>query len=246
MTKLLVTGWVAGIEARQVEVAQNVLRLIEAYDSDQSSRAAYDAACRAYVTEVAASFFGSRFLSLIGRILVQQADIYRTSTSPWSWFPGAYAVASSWFEGWQGSWNMVVTGRRAYNDFPVVPERVKKDQVDTSGVKFRKGLQHVLSLVIDPVWSFVSLDVADTLRGACWRILSDTSVDSAERQRRAEALRILGQALLREQVETCVDRALSTAVIKERIGLAIEQSSKPKPEAPNDSPWPLLEGGQVA
>lgn len=46
---------------------------------------------------------------------------------------------------------------------------------------------------IDTAGAYILQDIAKALQGACWRLFSDTGVDSATRKRRAEALEIMGQ-----------------------------------------------------
>ena len=90
-----------------------------------------------------------------------------------------------------------------YRDFQVEYTKQKKIMNindDSDNEMFsearKKTLQSLYSLplLMKFVWELISMDISDTLRGACWKVIMDSRrISRRQRRRQARALRILGE-----------------------------------------------------
>jgi hypothetical protein len=90
-----------------------------------------------------------------------------------------------------------------YRDFQVEYKKQKKIMNindDSDKEMFREARKQTLQslfslpLLMKFVWELISMDISDTLRGACWKVIMDSRrVSRQKRRRQAKALRILGE-----------------------------------------------------
>ncbi|GKY90937.1 hypothetical protein MPSEU_000066500 [Mayamaea pseudoterrestris] len=213
LADIIVTGWGDYQRNRQIRIAETFLELIDGYVNELVSREDFEVACRAFAEAIGDSLFGHKFLSLIGDALVNEADEYRR---PFSFF--------SWSSFYYCAWNIMISSFQVLTTHQSIINRIKanananENEIKVSKKTLTDKLQSILPLYIDGMWSVMAYDIAETMNRVCWRLLSDTSVTSTTRRRRAKALLLLGRAMREVQDATC-------AVLKDRIAPAIKAAT---------------------
>jgi curved DNA-binding protein CbpA len=222
---------------RQVEVALNLLNRVEPFVRGDVSDSDFRATCNEEAGRIAETGFGETFLTLIGSNLVLQANAYlRFHRSILSWPLGLYSVAVKKKRQIEYKVESLRLTAQVIWDFvhrmKDVPSNATESSADKESDPDRKKkrisselIERMLPLVLGMAWAHNAKDIASTLDGACWKLFNDAGVYSdVERIRRAEAVQILGEELVRRRrdADTCRDGKMDTNLIKARVEVAFK------------------------
>jgi curved DNA-binding protein CbpA len=105
-------------------------------------------------------------------------------------------------------------------------EHPRADEETMQKMKANKAAELLIPSLMEFVWKYNQRDIAKTLKGSCWKLLhSKTYETGKQRQRQAQALKILGQEFIRqtkEQEQVC------------HLNTCINESSSSSPEVLTD------------
>jgi curved DNA-binding protein CbpA len=216
--------WFDNSRSRRLEIAQNLLGLVSGVVQETESQSQYATACHAKAMQIAASSFGTRFLLTIGRTLDDEASAYLSFSHPKGWPKG---IARKFIRRWE--------------KFKASSRGLSKAWRSVQGLKsMTNSSQPLDEMALDPeqleslrwmfevAWSYMSHDVTESLRGACWRLFSDASVNTTIRQRRAMAIQTLGTVMLRVHAELPEETERSMDEMQSRIERAFQLSLQKK------------------
>jgi curved DNA-binding protein CbpA len=175
---------------RQVEIAMNLINRVQTYS--RSSKQTFRELAKEEAQQILETPFGEEFLEAIGSPLLVEAKMY---------LGGLDFGISALGRKKQRHLHNVVQVLRKMVDFGVkfykVANEPSKSSPSGEVVISEEDMEMLLPGMLELAWSFNALDISYALGGACWRLFADTSVSSAERRRRAEAIKILAQEFLK-------------------------------------------------
>lgn len=212
---------------RQVEIAKNLLTFVDDFVAEKILREEFVTKCSVHAQTIAQSAFGREFLTMIGRALKLESDIYLGYSNPLDYPLGLISSVRRTAGGIRQKWaalsKTLHLGHRLYE---IGANETASTNVHGSskeeGVHLDpEDLKQLLPDLLDMAWAYIARDVAKTLAGACRRLFHD-AVGQATRRRRARAVKLLGQAMLAAQTETCADDARLTSIIGERLETAFQ------------------------
>ena len=82
---------------------------------------------------------------------------------------------------------------------------------------------HLYSLRL--LWEIMKQDVRSTLKSVCYKVLHDRSVDEEVRDKRAEALLILGEVLYNHNIDESASLRSLSQFIGDQAGLSAQESA---------------------
>jgi hypothetical protein len=161
--------------ARQVKVAMNLVELFEKPD--------INGYLDELVEELAQSPVGGMLLRTIGNVYQEKATEYM------SFFRGLLVKVDQKRQDAVNIFNLVGSAIKSYRLASNV-QNVKEGNEDK--IEELSKEENVMTF-LETVWNVTVIDVHQTLRSACNKVLQDKSVSKLERQRRAELLALIGK-----------------------------------------------------
>eukprot|EP00527_Entomoneis_sp_CCMP2396_P006749 CAMPEP_0198146440 /NCGR_PEP_ID=MMETSP1443-20131203/29568_1 /TAXON_ID=186043 /ORGANISM="Entomoneis sp., Strain CCMP2396" /LENGTH=552 /DNA_ID=CAMNT_0043810417 /DNA_START=129 /DNA_END=1787 /DNA_ORIENTATION=+ len=221
-------GWSNDARRRFVDIANHLSAFVDTFESGDMAFAEFMKKCKIEAEQIRESAFGSRFLTIIGKTLTREADLYLGFSLPLLALPkGIYAWATLFMDRNQGRLNMISKTFAILNETTTSSDTLFKADGDHSYKLDPEKLHEFLPDLLGVAWSFISMDIAFALHEACHRLLND-SVNRKQRHRRAKALRLLGNAMLAAEDETCTDQELSGKDFESRLEKAFELATMQK------------------
>lgn len=213
---------------RQLEIAQNLLSRIGEYVNGTQSATDFEQQCSIEADAIRETDFGTRFLASIGRVLQVEAGQYLGfHWSLLSWPKGTFYSVVKWRN---KHWNRLSSVRKTLDVFRAAYKGAQRDQEATKEespylqlLAQEENVQELLPLILKMSWAYNEQDIASAVHGACWRLFLDSDVSSNERLKRAQAIRIMGNAFVRASNtngETCNDSPAEASEIMARLELA--------------------------
>jgi curved DNA-binding protein CbpA len=198
---------------RQVICAVNLRKRIEPYVdcNDGDSDEQFILMCQAEAASICQSAFGHVFCSTIGRALELEAvEFLGYANNPllgnWDAHTAAFEKRTTSFTNSYRVLNAGISAVRAGSKAMKHVETMQKQAqaqsplaggptpMDTSQAKeTMKQLEDTLPAILELAWAINVRDITKTLKAVCHKLFHDAGVSPEVRQRRAEAVRILGR-----------------------------------------------------
>ena len=211
-------GWNNGSRRRHVDIATGLLRFLSDFETEHTSKEQFAFTCQKEAEKIAQSAFGNRFLKMIGKAILLESEKFVSYSSPFTFPQGVYTSSRQYLGRVLNNW------RSMRKMFTMVGAVMSTENTRTHDGHITWDPDFIKSLLpdmLEVVWGYIISDVSWTLHVACGKLLAD-SVGRERRQRRAEGLQLLGQAMLAVAEETSVNEQLSSGIIKKRIDRAFD------------------------
>mmetsp|Transcript_11315 Transcript_11315/g.31239 ORF Transcript_11315/g.31239 Transcript_11315/m.31239 type:complete len:509 (+) Transcript_11315:203-1729(+) len=230
-------GWKDDNNRRYVDIASYLVSFVEDYESGKMTQDQFQIKSEQHVKTIhQTSVFGNQFLSLIGKALLREAREFQGYSQPYLHAPLALWTASlQFFEINRGRFDMA---NKTYSIATLLMElKAGNDKNGKRGDDANvlegldaESLQQALPSVLDLAWTFIASDIAHTLHRACLRVFRDSSVGRPQRQRRAQAVKRLGRAMLwqankgENDQQTCLDKDGGKKMSAESLTARLERA----------------------
>mmetsp|Transcript_23832 Transcript_23832/g.33318 ORF Transcript_23832/g.33318 Transcript_23832/m.33318 type:complete len:705 (-) Transcript_23832:131-2245(-) len=195
---------------REVKCAINLRQRIAAYVDDLESEEAFRESCTKEAKKIVEGSFGDTFCVAIGFALLVESDEYLGFQQSFMGVEGHAARARKNANNFSTNMKIVGAGinaarqgRKAYKEVEEVQQTLKKsksagEKVGSETLDAKQAaamsakLEESLPAILELAWAINVRDISKTLKRVCGKLFSDATVSIEIRQKRANAVRILG------------------------------------------------------
>ena len=200
----------SGRDARQVDIALHLLEFSKQYVDGDMTQDEFREKCQAEAEKVFESTPFPIFVKTLGSALYWEGrgsftDALDIPVSTMAYTRDKLHGGSNWFWYARNTIRFVLLAREKYEE---AGESVRKEHPKAKGEEFDKLQKDkvfhlLLPSITDFVWKYNQNDIAEAIKGACWKLLHSQTIPKRKRKRRqAQALMILGKEFSR-QTEVC-------------------------------------------
>jgi curved DNA-binding protein CbpA len=208
---------------RQVEIAVNLLKRIEEYDSSLDNND-FRKRVNEEAEQIWETAFGEAFLTTIGYALRLESQMYL------GYDMGMKAMVRKML---RRNISRLRLAQKVWKLAKSLPSLVTEDgKQDKKRTTDQQRLREMLPDAFEVALAYNVLDISSTLEGACWRLLGDTSASRSERRRRAEAMQHLADGFLHfaqtAKGDACEDKDATADDIEARLKVALNVAQMKK------------------
>jgi curved DNA-binding protein CbpA len=197
---------------RQVNCAVNLRNRIAPYVDEEENEEQFMLMCQAEGASISQSAFGHVFCTTIGRALELEAmEFLGFANNPigsWDGYTASFQKRTTSFNNSYRVLNAGILAVRAGSKAMKHVDEIQKqaqeqaksplaggpNPVDNNQAKeAMKQLEDTLPAILELAWAINVRDITKTLKQVCHKLFYDASVTPEVRQRRAEAVRVLGR-----------------------------------------------------
>ncbi|KAI8907144.1 X-domain of DnaJ-containing-domain-containing protein [Gorgonomyces haynaldii] len=181
---------------RQVKCALHLAKLLDNYLNDTSeNHHAFEISIKSEAKELSETAFGGTLIGVVGYVYQEQAELFLGFTKSVTAGLGLNNISKS-AHVFANQYKVLSSAVKMYNVARKEEANIKKMQ--ETGNPGEMSASSVDTLM-ETLWNFTVLDVENTLRQVCIKVLKDSSIPYETRVKRAEGLYVIGQIFQESQ-----------------------------------------------